>query len=217
MKSYEKFIWKMSILGVISLLFFVDSVNGQPIQAPPIERPDQAPPMEPIRTVLPYSEALEVARKTGKPLIVWGGDAFCPLCVVETKDEFIHSSVNREDPRFWIKENGKVVKDTLMLAIRDGSQMKMVAHLGEWKGNHLPTLRKALRLWDQRQTEGLPEKTIKDTDLWTYQSQMYLLPPIPPPAMQMQVWTHPTTYQPMQYQPMRMAPTRFRGGASCST
>ncbi len=161
------FCWILGFCTLCVVLFFrPDPVNANGTLTWTFTEIDP----EPVKpdTPLPktYAEARERALRTGKPLVVWVGEAICPGCVQRTKEEFVH----------WVTPTfPDTPKDALVVGVAERGELIRVGTMTAWPEGHLTTVRKALDLYrthkqttDQRST---PYRGVQTQQ--TYQPAIY--------------------------------------------
>lgn len=142
-----------------------------------------------------YITAVREALATGKPLLVWVGGEFCPQCVTDSADEFVHHfTATFED----------AVSPSIVVAVVDDGRLMRVGDVQWWiEGSpifgHLPSAREVIRRWRDARPVRRAVRTL-------------LAPVIPaaaPPAAPM---TTTWSAAPMMAPPVRFAPAPAFGG-----
>lgn len=89
-----------------------------------------------------YAEARARAITENKPLLVWVGEAICPACIRENKDEFVH----------YVSATWPDAKDAVVVAdVKDG-ELYRVGSVTQWVTGdatfgHIPSSRRVLARW----------------------------------------------------------------------
>lgn len=119
------------------------------IESPKSKQPEKIKekPVEGDLRMVTYAEAYREALTSKKPLLVWCGGDFCPRCVNESRDEFIHCFVD-DFP-------GAVIPSIVVCVLDDGKLMRLTGDVTSWiegdrEFGHLPTVRKRLRAYSDR-------------------------------------------------------------------
>lgn len=85
-----------------------------------------------------YAEARAQSLRTGLPLVVWVGNAVCPVCVQRTRGQYVH----------WVTDSfPDTPKDALVVGVQDGGDLTRIGTMTAWPDGHITTINKALDLW----------------------------------------------------------------------
>lgn len=114
---------------------------------------------------LTYAQALARAVATGKPLAIWVGGDFCPRCVRETSDEFVH---------YFTDAFPGVTAPAIVVGVRETPASERLVWVetvdwwieGDKEFGHSPTIRGAVRRWlERRATARLERKSLTHTHI----------------------------------------------------
>lgn len=186
-------------------LYVLCALLGSPISAALAETPDPppvtsalvasfpAPKPEPLSVTLPaddsqeltYAQALARARATGKPLAIWVGGDFCPRCVRESSEEFIH---------FFTDTFPGVVSPAIVVGVKESPASDVLVWVetvdwwieGDKEFGHSPTIRGAVRRWlDRRAQARVERRTVTHTHIpaTITKTTARTIAPAPPPIV----------------------------------
>jgi hypothetical protein len=128
---------------LLAILLVLVVFSAAAVAAPQAPTPPQAPAL-PEAGPLTYNQAYHKALLEGKPLVVWVGGDFCPRCVNDTKEEFIH---------FFTDTYAGAVAPAIVVGVPDGrGGLDRVATVTQWivgdpEFGHMPSVRKAIQAW----------------------------------------------------------------------
>jgi hypothetical protein len=101
---------------------------------------------------LSFNEAKTLAKKSKKPLLTWVGGNFCPRCVDDTKNEFVHTFLDKLDDQpdrsvaVWLPgSDGWLYRIGIMTKWVEGSR--------EW--GHAASVRKMIRAYNENRVTTL--------------------------------------------------------------
>lgn len=161
---------------------------------------------------LTYTQALARALATGKPLAIWVGSSFCPRCVRETSEEFVH---------YFTDTFPGVTAPAIVVGVRESPTSTALVWVetvdwwieGDKEFGHSPTIRGAVRRWlERRATARMERRTIththipasigKSASVQTVSAPVvtYSVPYAAPPV----VYSYPVRYAPSYAKPAPM-------------
>lgn len=92
---------------------------------------------------LTYSEAVQLSKQTGKPLVIWVGGEFCPQCVQASAEDFVH---------VFVEEFPGATAPATVVGVWEGNDLLRVGDMDWWvvgdkTFGHVPSVRRALANW----------------------------------------------------------------------
>lgn len=101
-----------------------------------------------------YAEAKDRSIREGKPFLVWVGEGVCPACIQNNKNEFVS----------WVDPDGNFdgLKHGLVIGMPEAGKSIKIAEITDWTSGHIPTVRRAIRRWDESRTT-----TFHSRDSWS--------------------------------------------------
>lgn len=145
-------------------------VVGKPSPKQPVSPAKAATPLHKDPAPLTYAEAYRKALASKKPLLVWCGGNFCPRCVNDSRDEFVHCFVDSFP--------SAVTPSIAVCVPEDGKLMRLTGDVTSWitgdkEFGHLPTVRKRIRSYLDR-AKGVT-RIVPSSGQWS-ESPMQVVP-----------------------------------------
>lgn len=178
--------------ALCAALLCPSSVGAETPDPPPVTSAASSSPAPSGATValpadnseeLTYAQALARASATGKPLAIWVGGDFCPRCVRETSDEFVH---------YFTDTFPGVTAPAIVVGVRETPASERLVWVetvdwwieGDKEFGHSPTIRGAVRRWlERRATARMERRTITHTHIPTTISKTTVRTVAPAPVI----------------------------------